>query len=118
METIGKDIKHLLTKRGMKEAQFNYEVVLKDNLEPIGCDEIFLDRLTKLFLIFKNNRSPIIAKKNRKTKVSQVIDRYLFDHQLIQEECDDIMNVILALFKQHNIQQTVSCSFFVCGEMI
>eukprot|EP01083_Nonionella_stella_P001694 4810_1 len=100
METIGKDIKHLLVKRAhLDHEQFNWEIVLIDNLEKLGADEKFIDRLNKLFLMLKKNKSPLIPKQNRtRIKVSQVIDRYIYSDESQQIKEDAIVQCITQLF--------------------
>ncbi len=96
METIGKHCKHLLiNKPNLDDSQFDWELILKDNLGKLGDDEKFVDRLVNLFLQFKKNRSPLIPKHKRKTKVSQVIDRHLGyneEQQLIEDEIIKLLN--------------------------
>ncbi len=103
METIGKDIKHLLVfKPTMNESQFNWELVLKDNLGKLGEDEEFVDRLVNVFLHFKKNRSPLIPKP-RKWKVSQVIDRHLYNDETQQINENNLINLMTSLLKQNDL---------------
>ncbi len=82
----------------MDDSQFDWELILKDNLGKLGQDEKFIDMLVNLFLQFKKNRSPLIPKHKRKTKVSQVIDRHLGYDEAQQLVEDEIIKLINNLF--------------------
>eukprot|EP01084_Bolivina_argentea_P193918 332672_1 len=99
METVGKDIKYFLTVKGnLDQTQLKWELVLKDNLNKVGYEEKFIEKLTKLFLQFKKNVSPQVP--NRKTIISQVVDRYLHEKEKFQMQEDDVVELMCALFKK------------------
>ncbi len=100
METIGKDIKYMLTNMpNLDETQFERQIVLKDNLGKLGCNDEFKVRLVNLFLKLKKYKSPLIPKKQRKTKVSQVIDRHLYDDEVRELDEAELIKFVTALFE-------------------
>ncbi len=99
METIGKDIKYMLVNMpNLDEAQFERQLILKDNLEKLGCNEKFVVRLVNVFLQFKKNRSPLVPK--RKPIVSQVVDRYLYDEEVRELDEKETMKLVTELLKK------------------
>ncbi len=104
METIGKDIKYMLVNQpGLAESQFNYQLVLKDNLGKLGEESEFESRLVNVFLRFKKNRSPLIPKP-RKTIQSQVIDRYLYDNKTQKVNENELVDLMKNLFEENRLQ--------------
>ncbi len=103
METIGKDIKHMLVHQpNLAEKQFNWQLVLKDNLEKLGRNAEFKSRLVNVFLQFKKNRSPLVPKP-RRTIQSQVIDRFLYSDKTQEINENEIVDLMKNLFQQNGL---------------
>ncbi len=88
----------LVNMPNLDEAQFERQLILKDNLEKLGCNEKFVVRLVNVFLQFKKNRSPLVPK--RKPIVSQVIDRYLYDEEVRELDEKETMKLVTELLKK------------------